>query len=134
MIYRINDTKIEQELEALKGLHTLTVSVIDENNKKDTKSQKINGVSKPQVTIDLDEETREHFVIYASDDNKITKIEIRLDQDDNKRYELNLEDKDLKELQYTLPIDLQTGENFIEVKVYNDINISNESVARYTKQ
>ena len=130
----INDTKIEQELEALKGLHTLTVSVIDENNKKDTKSQKINGVSKPQVTIDLDEETREHFVIYASDDNKITKIEIRLDQDDNKRYELNLEDKDLKELQYTLPIDLQTGENFIEVKVYNDKNISNESVARYTKQ
>ena len=118
----------------LKGLHTLTVSVIDENNKKDTKSQKINGVSKPQVTIDLDEETREHFVIYASDDNKITKIEIRLDQDDNKRYELNLEDKDLKELQYTLPIDLQTGENFIEVKVYNDKNISNESVARYTKQ
>lgn len=129
----INDTKIEQEIEAIKGLHTLTVVTVDEDNKKDTKSKKINGVSKPELIIDVDEEVK-HFVIKASDDEKLQRIEIRLNQDDNQKYLLNLEDKDLKELEYVLPIELQSGENVIEVKVYNSNNVTKESGVRYVKQ
>lgn len=129
----INDTKIEEEIEAIKGLHTLTVVTVDENGKKDTKTQKINGVSKPELIIDVDQDIK-HFVIKTSDDEKLQKIEIRLNQDDSQRYLLNLEDKDLKELEYVLPIELQSGENIIEVKVYNSNNVTCESGVRYVKQ
>ena len=129
----INDTKIDQEIDAIKGLHKLTVVTVDENNNKATKSQKINGVSKPELIIDVDEEAK-HFVIKTSDDEQIQKIEIRLNQDDNQKYLLNLEDKNLKELEYVLPIELQNGENIIEVKVYNSNNVTNESGVRYVKQ
>lgn len=130
---QINDTSIDQEIEAIKGLHTLTVIVVDENNNTDTKVQKINGVSKPKLILDVDGQ-REHFVIKASDDEKLTKIEFRLNQDDNQEYELNLEEKNLKELEYVLPMELQTGENIIEVTVYNSNGISVESGVRFVKQ
>lgn len=129
----INDTKFEQEIEAIKGLHSLTVIVVDENNGTYTKVQKINGVSKPELIIDLDEQ-REHFVIKASDDELLSKIEIRLNQDDNKRYVLNLEEKNLKQLNYVLPIELQIGENLIEVIVYNSNGVTKQTGAKYVKQ
>lgn len=129
----IDDTSINQEIEAIKGLHTLTVVVVDEDNNTDTKVQKINGVSKPKLVIDLDEQ-REHFVIKATDDELLKKIEIRLNQDDNQKYVLNLEEMNLKELEYVLPIELQEGENLIEVTVYNSNDITDQSGARYVKQ
>lgn len=129
----IDDTSIEQEIDAIKGLHTLTVIVVDEDNNTDTKVQKINGVSKPKLVVDIDEQG-EHFVIKASDDELLQKIEIRLNQDDDQTYVLNLGEMNLKELDYVLPIELQQGENIIEVKVYNSNEITEERTARYVKQ
>lgn len=126
----INDTSIEQEIEAIKGLHTLTVIVVDENNNTDTKVQKINGVSKPSVTINSD---GEHFIINTSDDEKLSKIEFKLNQD-GQTYELNLDEMNLKELEYTLPMAMQSGDNVIEVTVYNSNGITNYSAVRYIKQ
>lgn len=126
----INDTSIEQEIEAIKGLHTLTVIVVDENNNTDTKVQKINGVSKPSVTINSD---GEHFIINTSDDEKLSKIEFKLNQD-GQTYELNLDEMNLKELEYTLPMAMQSGDNVIEVTVYNSNGITNYLAARYIKQ
>ncbi len=128
----INDTKVEQEIEAIKGLHTLTVVVVDENNNTDTKVQKINGVSKPNLKIECDEEVK-HFVIIASDDEKITRVEFKLNQDDGQQYLLNFEDRDLKELNYTLPMELQSGDNVLEVTVYNSNGVSNYSAVRLRK-
>lgn len=128
----INDTNIDKEIDALKGLHTLTVVVVDEDNKTDTKQQKINGVSKPSLTIDVDNE-KTHFIIFASDDEKLSKIEFRINQDDNQNYVLNLEDKNLKELEYTLPMELQAGENLLEVKVYNSNGVTEEAGVRCVK-
>lgn len=130
---QINDTSIEEEIDAIKGLHTLTVIVVDEDNNTDTKVQKINGVSKPELVVDIDEQI-EHFVIKTSDDELLTKIEFRLNKDDNQKYELNLEEMNLKELEYVLPMELQQGENIIEVKVYNSNNITRETGVRYVKQ
>ena len=129
---QINDTKIDQEIDAIKGLHTLTVIVVDENNNTDTKVQKINGVSKPKIVLDVDDQ-KEHFVIKASDDEKIEKVEFRLNQDDSQTYELNLGDENLKELDYRVPFELQNGENIIEVTVYNSNGVSEESGVRFVK-
>lgn len=128
----INDKNIEQEIEALKGLHTLTVIVVDEDNNTDTKVQKINGVSKPKVILDIDSEAQ-HFVINASDDEKLMTVEFRLNEDDEQKYILNLEDKDMKELEYVLPIELQEGDNILEVTVYNSNGISTESAVKFVK-
>ena len=128
-----NETEIEQEIEAIKGLHTLTVIVVDEDNNTDTKVQKINGVSKPKIVLDVDDQ-KEHFVIKVSDDEKIEKVEFRLNQDDNQTYELNLGDENLKELNYRVPFELQNGENIIEVTVYNSNGVSEESGVRFVKQ
>ena len=132
----INDTKVDEEIQAIKGLHTLTVVVVDEDNNTDTKKQKINGVSKPKIIMGIDEE-REHFVIQASDDEKLSKLEFRLNEDDDQKFVLNLEEKNLKELQYVLPdtLKLKTGENIIEVTVYNSNGVSEETgIVRYVKE
>lgn len=130
----IDDTTIDEEIEAIKGLNTLTVVVVDEDNNKDTKTQQIKGISKPKLEIDYDDE-REHFVIRTSDDEKIKKIEFRLDQDDEQTYELNLEDRDLKEIEYALQtMPFHSGENIIEVTVYNSSGVSEAKGAKFIKQ
>lgn len=128
----INGTSIEQEIEAIKGLHELTVVVVDEDDNTDTKVQKINGVSKPKLEISIDEQGT-HFIIKASDDDQLSKIHFRLNQDDTKVYGLNLEDMNMKDLEYVLPMELQSGENIIEVTVYNINGITEERGARVVK-
>lgn len=128
---QINSTTMEQEIEAMKGLHTLTVIVVDENNNTDTKEQKINGVSKPKLILDVDEQ-REHFVIKTSDEERLSKIEFVLNQEDRK-YELNIDEMNLKELDYIVPMELQPGENIIQVTVYNSSGLSEERAVKFMK-
>ena len=130
---QINDTKIDQEIDAIKGLHTLTVIVVDEDNNTDTKVQKINGVSKPKITVAVDD-AKQHFVINASDDEKITTIVFRLNQDDNQYYTLNIADMNYNDIQYVLPMELQSGENTIEVTIKNASGVTEESgIIKYQK-
>lgn len=132
---QINSTSVDEEIEAIKGLHTLTVILVDEDNNTDTKQQKINGVSKPKIVMGIDEQ-KEHFVIQASDEEKLSKIEFILNKKENQKYVLNLENKDLKEIQYRLPDDLKLkdGENIIEVTVYNSSGVSESTgVVRFVK-
>lgn len=128
----INDTEIDTEIDVKKGLHKLTVVVVDENNNTDTKVQKINGVSKPKLEIDCDIEVK-HFIIKASDDEQLSKVEFKLNYDDSQTYVLNLEDMNLKELEYTLPMEIQQGENILEVTVYNTNGLSSYSGVRLMK-
>ena len=132
----IQDESIDQEIDALRGLHTLTVVVVDENNNTDTKQQKINGVAKPKVEVTVDEQ-KEHFVIKAFDEDKISKFSFRLNQDDSQEYEMDLKDKDFKEIEYILPdsLKLQPGENIIEVTVYNSNGVSTETgIIKFVKE
>ena len=132
---QINDTSIDEEIDAIKGLHTLTVIVVDQDNNTDTKQQKINGVSKPKVDVGIDGQ-KEHFVIQASDEEKLSKIKFVLNEDEDQTFVLNLEEKDLKELQYTLPdsLKLKQGENTIEVTVYNSNGVSESTgIVKYVK-
>lgn len=128
----INDTKIDTEIDVMRGLHELTVVVVDENNNTDIKTQKINGVSKPKVNLDCNYEIT-HFIIKASDEEQLVKVEFKLNQDDNQTYVLNLQDMNMKELEYTLPMELQPGDNVLEVTVYNSNGLSAYSGVRVRK-
>ena len=127
----INDTKIEQEIDAVKGLHTLTVIVVDTNNNTETKVQKINGVEKPKLEIDVDED-KKHYVITTQDDTGLQKIEIRLNQDDSQKFLINIEGK--TEYNCTLPMELQQGDNLIEVTVYNTNGVTEYRAGKFVKQ
>ena len=129
---QINDKTINQDIDALKGLHTLTVIVVDENNKTDKKVQKINGVSKPTLTIDSNEDNT-RFVIHVTDKEELSKIEIVLNDEQEKKYVINLADYHLKEFDYVLPIELQNGENIIEVTVYNASDVTTVQKGRLVK-
>lgn len=129
---QINNTTIDEQIEAIKGLHKLTVILVDENNQTYTKEQMINGVSKPKIEIAVDE-TQTHFVVNATDEEQIKEIEVRIDQDDNKLVILDVKDQNLKEWKYTIPLVLHEGANFIEVKVTNTSDVSEEIGAKFTK-
>ena len=134
---QINNTTLEQEIDAIKGLHTLTVITVDEENNTDTKVQKINGVSKPKVSVTTDD-SKSYFIIKASDDEKLSKLQFKINQDDNKEYFFNLDNFNMKEFEFTTNTSnvylLQQGENIIEVTVTNSDGVTEETgVIRVTK-
>ena len=122
----INNINTEQSIEIPMGQHTLTVSVVDINNTTETKEQEVKGVTKPTVEVSLDE-SKTHFVVNASDDEGITRVEIRIDEDDNQKYLFNLEEiysqDQRKQFEYG-GFELHDGENKIEVTVYNESGVS----------
>ena len=131
----INNTEVNQEIDAIRGLHTLTVIVVDEDNNTDTKVQKINGVSKPKISVAIDE-NKLYFIIKASDDEKISKVQFKINQDDTKEYFFNLDSYDYKDFEFATKdiYQLQQGENTIEVTVTNSDGVTEESgIIRYEK-
>lgn len=118
----INDNQTEQIIEIPKGLHTLTVIVVDKNNKTETKEQEVNGVTKPKLEVTTDDSS--NFIIKTSDEQGLTKIEFTINETEN--YMLDLKDElpleERKEFEYAYP--LHEGENIIEVTVYNESNVS----------
>ncbi len=108
----INDMSIDQTIEIPRGLHKLTVIAVDINNTTETKSQEINGVTKPKVEVTTD--GSDNFIIHATDEQGLKKIEFVINEDE--KYLLNIEDN-RKELEYAYP--LHEGENRLEIRVYN---------------
>ncbi len=118
----INDSQIEQTIEIPKGLHTLTVIVVDKNNKTETEEQEVNGVTKPKLEVTTDGSS--NFIIKASDEQGLTKVEFIINETEKYRLdlkgELSLEDR--KVFEYAYP--LHEGENKLQVTVYNESNVS----------
>ena len=75
----INDTKIEHNVDIPVGLHTLTVIVVDSNNKTTTKEQEVKGVTKPKLEVTTDGVA--NFIIKASDEQGLELINENLYQD-----------------------------------------------------
>ena len=117
----INDTKIEQIIEIPKGLHTLTVIVVDINNETQRKEQEVKGVTKPKVEVTTD--GSDNFIIKASDEEGIKKVEFIINETEKKV--LNLDQvfsiEERKEFEYAYP--LHDGENKLEIRVYNESDV-----------
>ncbi len=126
----IDDNEIEQTIEIPKGLHTLTVIVVDENNKTETKKQEVNGVTKPKLEVTTD---GNNFNIKAEDEQGIKKIEFIINEEE--KYVLNLEKElsleERKEFEYAYP--LHEGENKLEVIVYNESDVTENFRALFRK-
>ncbi len=117
----INDVYGEKTVDIPKGLHTLTVIVVDEDNETETKKQEINGVTRPEVDVTTDNEG--NFTIKTSDEEGVKKIEFTLN---GENYFINLDKvlplENRKEFEYSYP--LQEGTNKLKVVVYNENDIS----------
>ena len=71
------DTTYEGIINAPKGQHTLKIEVVDENNMKAKKEQKVVGDTEPTLNIKPDYvDGKVAFVINAEDDEKITTVGI----------------------------------------------------------
>lgn len=119
----INSDQIEETIEIPKGLHTLTVIVVDENNTTQTKEQEVNGVTKPKLEVTTDGSS--NFIIKASDEQGIKRVEFIINE--TEKYMLDLTRayesiEDRKEFEYSYP--LHDGENKLEVTVYNESDVS----------
>ena len=112
----INNTTAEEKIEIPKGLHTLTVIVVDINNTTETKEQEVNGVTRPKLDVSTD--GGDNFIIRATDEQGLKKVEFIINEDE--KYMLNLDGR--KELEYAYP--LHDGENRLEVIIYNVNDIS----------
>lgn len=124
----INDINVETSIEIPKGLHTLTIIVVDENNKTKTFEQEVNGVTKPKLEVTTDGSS--NFVIKASDETGLTRVEFIINETEKYFIDLtkaySLEDR--KEFEYSYPF--SEGENKLEVTVYNEDGISETFKAR----
>lgn len=126
----INDTKVEQEIDIPKGQHTLTVVLVDIDNKTIMKEQEVKGITKPKIVLSVDDvQNPENFVIEASDEVGLDKITFIINEDENKKYRIKAEGK--KELRYEFP--LEPGENKIIVTAYNIDGATDETRGRVVK-
>lgn len=127
----INSSQTEQIIEIPKGLHKLTVIVVDENNKTQTEEQEVNGVTKPKLKITTDGSS--NFIIKASDEQGLKRVEFTINEEKN--YNLDLEKalslEERKEFEYAYP--LEDGENLIQVTVYNESDVSETIKAKVNK-
>ena len=121
----INDTKIDTSIEIPKGLHNLTIIAVDENNNTKTFEQEVNGVTKPKLEISTDGVS--NFIIKASDEQGITRIELIVNETEKYLIDLQriLPVEERKEFEYSYPI--TEGENKLEVTVYNESGVTENS-------
>ena len=119
----IGDIKTTQTINSIPaGQHTLTVVVVDTNNKTETKEQEVKGVSKPKVNVTTDGSSK--FIIKASDEEGIKKIEFILNETDKNVIHLDqvwASPEERREFEYAYPF--KEGENKLEVRVYNESDI-----------
>ena len=127
----INNSTVEESISVPSGLHTLTVVVVDINNKTEKKEQEVKGVSKPEVEITTDGSA--NFIIKASDEEGIKKVEFIINETDKNRINLDqqLPIEQRKTFEYAYP--LHDGENKLEVRVYNESDVSEVFKAKVKK-
>ena len=118
----INGIRTEQIIEVPKGLHTLTVIFVDINNNTQTKKQEVKGVTKPKLEVTTD--GADNFIIKASDEEGIKRVEFIINETDKNMLNLDqvLSLEERKEFEYAYP--LHDGENKLEVRVYNESDVS----------
>ena len=110
----VGDKSYEGTINAPKGQHTLKIEVVDTNNMKANKTQAVVGDTEPTLEIKPQYvDGKVAFVINASDDEKITKVEITHNGGEKQIIDVN-------DLTYQKNIIMTTGEtNTLIVTVTN---------------
>ena len=110
----VGDKNYEGTINAPRGQHTLKIEVVDTNNMKANKTQTVVGDTEPILEIKPQYvDGKVAFVINASDDEKITKVEITHNGGEKQVIDVN-------DLTYKKDIIMTTGEtNTLIVTVTN---------------
>ena len=124
----INSDTIDQTIDTLNGKHTLTVVVVDVNNRTETKVQETNGVSIPTIDIKFNDD-KTAYVINLKDDVELQEVVITLDEDDSKKYGQKLSGKE-----FQFEIALKEGsDNKMKVQVTNSDDQTSEKAVMFKK-
>ena len=118
----INNSTAELSINVIQDEHTLNVKVVDIEEMETTKSVKTIGVKSPIVEVTTN---KVEFVIEASDEEEITKVDITFNGQ-----ELDTEEN-INSKTYTKKLKLKQGENKIIVTVNNNKNVSTTKKVRY---
>lgn len=118
------DKKIEKEIQIPMGLNELKVVAVDSENETVTKTQKIQGVKKPVVSVVQD---GAYLVIKATDDDNMKLVRYTLN---GTTYEINIGETKVIEYRQIM----QEGDNRISLKAYNihDVVTEFEGICTYT--
>ena len=128
MKININSDTIDQTIDTLNGKHTLTVVVVDVNNRTETKVQETNGVSIPTIDIKFNDD-KTAYVINLKDDVELQEVVITLDEDDSKKYGQKLSGKE-----FQFEIALKEGsDNKMKVQVTNSDDQTSEKAVMFKK-
>lgn len=122
--YSCNDIKYVTQIEVKEGTHTLFIEAVDIEGHVANKVQKVIGDTKPEIEVTTD---GENFIIKATDDESLSKIEIKLNSNDIITEEIN-------QKEYTKYVKLEEGVNKIAIRVYNKNGIYNTQKRKYTKE
>lgn len=127
----INKKEINTEIDIPKGQNTLTIVLVDINNKTITKKQEIKGVLKPTIEVSVDNvNDPKNFVIKATDENEIEKVEFTITNSEltNKGFRVRAKEEGQKVIEFTYP--LTKGENRISITAYNTDDVASETLKR----
>lgn len=117
----VDETYVEKIIEVIEGEHTLNVKAVDINGVEETKSRDTLGVKAPEVEVTTN---RVDFVIEASDEEEITKVEITFNGEE-------LEPETVNEKTYKKNLKLKQGENRVIITVYNKDGVKTTKRVRY---
>ncbi len=116
----INSQNVDQEIDIPLGDHTLTVVLVDENNKSIIKKQDIKGITIPNVEVSLDSAI-ENYIIKVTDEIPLDRVELILNGEDKYRVKVT-------DTQIEFPFELREGENKLEVTAYNSEGVASKTV------
>ena len=110
----VGKNNYEGIINAPKGQHTLKIEVVDKNKNKATKTQVVVGATAPTANIKADIiEGKLVFVIDAEDSDKISYIELTLNEGEKQTINVN-------EKTYHGQVEMIQGENRLKISVYNE--------------
>lgn len=123
-----SSAQVEEEITIPAGQHTLTVVVVNAQNKQITKTQEVKGVVKPKVTIERDTEDPTYVILTATDEISLMK-EMRF-WVNGKGYKVVETQEDGKKIQWKFKV--EQGENLIKLTGINNDDIEDTVEVRYT--
>ena len=117
----INATTVDQEIDVPMGTHDITVVLVDVNNKRTTKEEKVMGTTKPIINVETDD-AGEYYLITITDEVGLQKVDFNI-RGEAKTITV---DDGKKELKYKLQLE-NGDENRLEITAYNVDGIASDT-------
>ncbi len=120
----INATTIDQEIDVPMGTHNITVVLVDVNEERTTKEEKVMGTTKPIINVETDD-AGEYYLITITDEVSLQKVDLNIR---GEARTITVEDGK-KELKYKIKLN-DNDENRLEITAYNVDGIASDTIRR----